>query len=78
MFDWILHLIGFCPDHAAHANLIDYITYIGTGIVTGGWIFFKVLFHKIFHKKCDCKHEEIIKNNKLKQEKINDPRGFSK
>lgn len=66
MFDWFLHLIGLCPDHSAHLNLLDYITYIGTGILTFFAAFSKLIFHKLFHKKCECKTDEILKQEEIK------------
>jgi len=29
MIDSLLHLFGFCPDHATHINFIDYAYYFG-------------------------------------------------
>lgn len=55
--DWLLHLFGFCSDHAAHGNLMDILMYIGLG---GAATYLKILWHKLRHKKCHCTKEEMV------------------
>ncbi len=75
MFDWFLHLLGLCPDHSSHLNLLDYFTYIGLGIFTFFTTFLKLIFHKLFHKKCKCDSKELTNNFKIQKENV---REFSK
>lgn len=50
--EWVLHVLGLCPDSFSHPSILQEL-FVGAS----GWFGLKYLWHRIRHRGCDIKHE---------------------
>jgi hypothetical protein len=44
--DWLLHVMGLCPDHASHPNAI-----VAAGVLAPAWLWCKTMWFKIRRRR---------------------------
>jgi hypothetical protein len=60
MIEFIQHLLGICPDHAAHIDLIDIFIFGGIGWIS---IFSKSYYYRIKNFINKKRHNSIENND---------------